>query len=127
MSLFPIHSSAGDPGEPMVIEPYREHGTWVFDDDRVGLVKEPFVAGINEMIDRLVASIPGAEAGVRLQFSASPFDGWQTSLTWVRADPVEGHWYRADDVGDEGWLCPAMFWYFRSAPPKIYLAASAKA
>ena len=42
-----------------IIEPYWFHDTWVFDDDSVGLDKEPFVAGIPEMIDELVKDIPG--------------------------------------------------------------------
>jgi hypothetical protein len=33
-----------------VIHPYRDWGTWVFDDPRVGLRREPFVAGIPEMV-----------------------------------------------------------------------------
>jgi hypothetical protein len=41
-----------------VIAPYKYEGMWVFDDPRVGLSREPFVAGIDTMIDRLVASIP---------------------------------------------------------------------
>ena len=28
-----------------VIKPYKWNGMWVFDDERVGLDKEPFVAG----------------------------------------------------------------------------------
>jgi len=32
----------------------RWEGTWVFDDANAGLSREPFVAGIPEMIDRLV-------------------------------------------------------------------------
>jgi len=78
------------------------------------------------MIDRLVASIPHAAAGFRLAFAVHPFAGYQASLTWVRADPVEGNWYRADDVGDEGWLCPALFCYFAAPPPKIYVRAEPK-
>ena len=39
----------------MVISPYWDNGTWVFDDDRAGLVREPFVSGAPEMIDVLVA------------------------------------------------------------------------
>jgi hypothetical protein len=27
-----------------LITPYRHNGMWVFDDDRVGLVREPFVS-----------------------------------------------------------------------------------
>jgi hypothetical protein len=36
-----------------VITPYKHHGMWVFDDPRVGLVQEPFVAGADTMIDRV--------------------------------------------------------------------------
>jgi len=41
-----------------VISPYKYHGTWVFDDARVGLLQEPFVAGADTWIDRVVADIP---------------------------------------------------------------------
>jgi hypothetical protein len=47
-----------------VIVPYRHASTWVFDDPRVGLAQEPFVSGIPEMIDSIVAKIPNAEKGV---------------------------------------------------------------
>jgi hypothetical protein len=60
-----------------VIFPYKHHGMWVFDDERVGLVKEPFVAGADTMIDRVVADIPDADKGFTLIFSASPFPGHQ--------------------------------------------------
>ena len=33
-----------------LIIPYRYEGMWVFDDPRVGLDKEPFVAGADTMI-----------------------------------------------------------------------------
>ena len=35
-----------------VIYPYKYQGLWVFDDDRVGLVHEPFVAGADVLIDK---------------------------------------------------------------------------
>jgi hypothetical protein len=38
-----------------VISPYKDHGMWVFDDARVGLVQEPFVSGADTWIDRVVA------------------------------------------------------------------------
>jgi hypothetical protein len=125
--LFPIRpSQTVVPGAVLSIEPYFHEGAWVFDDPVVGLVKEPFVSGVTEMIDRLVAQIPNAAKGFRLQFSEKPFAGMQTALTWVRADPVEGNWYRADGVADEGWLCPTLFWYFASAPKTIYLGTGPK-
>ena len=56
-----------------IIVPYKFEGMWVFDDPVVNLVREPFVAGIDQIIDRLVAPIPDVEQGFRLLFSATPF------------------------------------------------------
>lgn len=106
----------------LILDPYREHGTWLFDDPAAGLEREPFVGEVNGMLDRLSATIPDAERGFRLLFSVHPFEGQQATFSWVRADPVEGNWYRAD-TGEEGWLCPALFCYFPVAPPKIFVRA----
>ena len=106
----------------MVIQPYWHSGTWVFDDDAVGLVREPFVAGVPEMIDHLVREIPDARAGFRLLFSAAPFPGHQAAFTRVRGE-VNGNWYRSDDPPMEGWLCPALYHYFQEAPETIYAKA----
>jgi len=57
----------------IAIYPYKYKGLWVFDDERAGLVKEPFVSGADIIIDRMTAHIPGAENGFRLLFSANPF------------------------------------------------------
>lgn len=123
--IFPIRETgAARPTSVLSIIVYRHENAWVFDDARVGLTKEPFVSGIDVMLDRLTAGLPGAAAGFRLSFASLEFKGWQNSLKWLRADPVEGHWYRADDTGAEGWLCPALFCYFPSAPAKIYVAAA---
>ncbi|MFN9718449.1 MAG: hypothetical protein ACK58L_07140 [Planctomycetota bacterium] len=64
-----------------VIKPYDHLGTWVFDDDRVGLVQEPFVSGVPEMLDHLVQDIPEAHNGFRFLFSSDPFPGFQRTLT----------------------------------------------
>jgi hypothetical protein len=91
---------------------------------RPGLVREPFVAGIPEMIDVLVKDIPGADDGFRLLFSAQPFPGYQKKLTWRRGD-TSGNYYRMEDPAIEGWLCPAMFRYYRTAPKELYVKAEA--
>ena len=67
-----------------VIAPYKHLGMWVFDDPRVGLNQEPFVAGADAMIDRMVGDIPDAEHGFTLIFTASPFTGHQYKPDWVR-------------------------------------------
>jgi hypothetical protein len=125
--LFPVPARPGTATDAVrVIEPSRHGDSWVFDDPAVGLVREPFVAGVTEMLDRLSAGIPGAAGGFRLLFAAHPFKGHQATLAWARADPVEGNWYRAEDTGEEGWLCPALSFYFPAPPPTIYLQAEPK-
>ncbi|MBA7477313.1 hypothetical protein ES703_77065 [subsurface metagenome] len=104
----------------MVIAPYWYQGTWVFDDESVGLSKEPFVAGVPEMIDNLVKAIPNARSGFRLIFSSAPFPGYQRELTWVREE-YDGNWYKVGSQQMEGWLCPALLRYFDKAPEKLYV------
>jgi hypothetical protein len=114
-----------------VIKPYWYADTWVFDDSAVGLTQEPFVAGIPEMIDALLQrsgiDIDHArKKGFRLLFSAAPFPGHSASFKRVREE-LAGTWYRTDlvdvDPPMEGWLCPALFKYFSTAPDTIYVKA----
>src|SRR3954464_7171693 len=84
-----------------VIAPYKHQGTWVFDDPRVGLHQEPFVLGIDTMIDKMVAGVPNAENGFRAIFSAQEFPGAQTKLEWRRGE-TGGNWYYSDKFGMEG-------------------------
>jgi hypothetical protein len=106
----------------MVIAPYWYAGTWVFDDKSVGLKMEPFVMNMPEMINDLVKEIPDARRGFRLLFSGSPFPGYQVELEWVRLQD-EGNWYRIKGQTLEGWLCPALFKYFETAPKAIFVKA----
>ena len=109
----------------MVIAPYRHNGMWVFDDPAVGLSREPFIAGIDKMIDKLVADISDAERGWKAIFSASPFPGHEVKLEW-RREESGGNWYYSDKYQMEGWLCPALFKYFDKAPREIYVRAEPK-
>lgn len=109
----------------MVIAPFKYDGMWVFDDPAVGLNKEPFIAGIDTMIDKMTADIPGAQQGFRAVFSASPFPGYTERLEW-RREESGGNWYYSDKFQMEGWLCPALFKYFATAPREIYVQAESK-
>ena len=104
----------------IAIHPYKNEGLWVFDDDSVGLLREPFVSGADAIIERLVEGIPNAEQGFTLLFSASAFPGYQAELEWRRED-MGGNWYYSPALDIEGWLCPALFNYFKQAPKKIYV------
>ena len=109
----------------LVIHPYKYEGMWVFDDAKVGLDREPFVAGADTIIDRMVERIPNADDGVTFLFSAMSFPGAQHELTWLRAEQG-GNWYMHNQLGMEGWLCPALFKYFEQAPSKIFIQVKTK-
>ena len=102
-----------------VIHPYKYKGTWVFDDEQVGLVREPFVAGADEIIERMVAGITNAEQGFSLVFSDRPFPGYDAKLEW-RREEYDGNWYFSADLDMEGWLCPALLLYFDAPPRELY-------
>jgi hypothetical protein len=109
------------------IRPYWYEPTccWVFDDSLHGLVAEPFVRGASEVItamvnhSNLLDPARSRVEGFRLRFSSARFDGAQHVLFHVRAED-DGHVYRSS-YGD-GWLCPALFKYFETAPPYLFLA-----
>lgn len=107
-----------------VIFPYQVEGIWAFDDTAKGLQREPFVEEANGFLDALTAHIPNAKAGFRLIFSARPFPGFALNFKLQRAE-FDGHWYACEQVGGEGWLCPALLKYFDAAPPELYAKAEA--
>jgi hypothetical protein len=106
-----------------VIHPYKREGVWAFDDAQRGLLREAFVAGADTLIEMVTtrAGIPSAdfERGITLFFSAKPFPGAQLCVKRTRGD-LGGNWYYSPDYQFEGWLCPAMFKYFASAPDEIH-------
>ena len=118
-------SSVASVNALFVIAPYKYQGLWVFDDPAVGLSREPFIAGIDTMIDKVVANIPNAERGFRAVFSATPFPGANFKLEWHREESG-GNWYYSDEFKMEGWLCPALLKYFPTAPREIYVKVEPK-
>ena len=110
------------------IRPYKyQNIQWVFDDKSTGLNKEAFVAGIDDILD-VCASELGVkpEKGLTVTFSGVPFPGSNLVLEHITQDEHKvGNWYKAikSDFkvkGREGWLCPALFLYFPTAPKNIY-------
>ncbi len=103
-----------------VIYPYYHNGTWVFDDDAVGLVREPFVAGADVIVNGMAADIPGSRQGFTLLFSDNKFPGSEhVFLRQYREDG--GCWYKHEQTALMGWLCPALFLYFDNAPETIHV------
>jgi hypothetical protein len=108
----------------MLLNPYKSAGMWVFDDPTTGLVKEPFVCGIDTMITALVKGLglSNPENGFALIFSGEPFPGYHLELNWKRQEHG-GNWYYCVEQKIEGWLCPSLFKYFPKVPDRIFALA----
>ncbi len=116
----------------LVIHPYYDIGMWVFDDERVGLTKEPFVAGADRFIDYHLNKIEKYEEGKKgfnMVFSVIPFKDFDYELQFINHDSM-GSVYEIPTVSDfqnkqgvnQIWLCPALNLYFNNSPAKIYVA-----
>jgi hypothetical protein len=96
---------------------YRHNGGWAFDEERFGLVAEPFVLGA----DKIVGALAGDADEVVLIFSDQPFPG---AHRLRRLHEEEGgYWY--DGLEGRGWLCPATLHYFPDGHPEsIYMRSA---
>lgn len=111
-----------------VIKPYKGI-TWVFDDPARGLLAEPFVMGMDTIIDQVVKAktIPGAADGFMLMFSANKLPINTVVLGREESDGG-GTWYQVLETNpsnmvtqERGWLCPALLQYFDEPPEYIYV------
>lgn len=102
-----------------VIVPYKDKGVWMFDDPSHGLEREAFVAGADDIIEKMVSfhQIKDPEKGFVLIFASIEFPGCQQVFNWERSDGA-GNWYT--DGTSSGWLCPALMKYFDEVPRKLY-------
>jgi len=105
-----------------VIEPYWYQNAFVFDDESMGLEKEPFLLDIPGMIHYLVKDIPDARSGFRLLFSPQPFSGYQAELTRIKEED-DGYGYKVKYEGQIGWCCTVLVRYFAAAPDLLYIKA----
>lgn len=99
------------------IFPYKFVGAWVFDDDRVGLVREAFVAGADTLLDRLT----GGRDKCSIVFSDKEFPGFDVKLDRKDLFPEWGTDYFCEQLAHDVWLCPALNLYYPESPRTIYL------
>ena len=73
----------------------------------------------------LARKVEGCSKGFTLLFSDSPFPGHQASMQ-RESEEYGGNWYRCEQLGMSGWLCPALLKYFEKAPKNLYLQIKRK-
>jgi hypothetical protein len=111
------------------IEIYRHAGTWCFTDEERGLIHEPFVSGIPELIDDCINQLKEhEEKRYRITFGEKQFPGSAEYLRF-HFEEYEGAWYskqmtdnQIDPNAKIGWLCPATLKFFLYFPKKIYFS-----
>lgn len=115
----------------MVINPYKDRvlEQWVFDAPNLGLIKEPFVCGADELLVKMAnnQNVEHPESGFKVLFSDNPFPNYQFELQFHRPEHT-GVWYKCPKLDDaKGWLCPATKLFFNGFPTNIYVAVSTSA
>jgi len=102
------------------IHPYKFKGIWVFDNPARNLDKEAFVQGADKILDYISKDIAGAADGFMLTFSPFPVKGSKFVVSFLKAE-FGGSWYQLEGTDIQGWLCPALFKFFDTAPAKLFL------
>ena len=95
-------------------------GLWVYDDSKFGVREQPFVFGMDLILERMVVQVEKVEDRLNLVFASIPFPGSEFCLEFVREE-TEGFVYRWEEKNLQGWFSPSLRNYFPEPPPKIYL------
>jgi hypothetical protein len=100
------------------IHVYLWNGMWVFDDEAVGLDKEPFVAGA----DTLISKIAKDKKEINIIFADIPFPTAQIRINKMDKAQMgeDGTNYYCPELKHHLWLCPALLKYFEFAPSTIW-------
>ena len=98
----------------------RQDGLWVFDDERFGIVEQPFVFGADLILEKMAGESGCAGERLNAVFAAFPFPGSEHRLTFVREE-TEGFMYRWEEQKLQGWLSPSLQNYFPEPPSEIFL------
>lgn len=105
------------------IIPYKLNVQWMFDDERFGLVGEPFAFGSDRLMSRFSFVHADGADRFRLTMSSPPLPVNHEELTFQKGNYELGCIY--ETLQRFGcWLCPALKFYYPENPPKkIYMAA----
>ena len=128
MIIFPVETaSVRAENKPMIgtiffLRLYKCDGLWCFDAPNLGLSAEPFVDGMDVIIDRMHSQMPpGVEKPVLL-FSETIFSTGE-QLFWMETEDRAGEpWnrYSCPALDLDGWLCPSLLMFFQNPPAILY-------
>ena len=107
---------------------YRHESAWVFDHYGLGLIKEPFVAGADEIFDEIahLRAVDPSRARIDILFSDVQFPGWQILAEHLGPSMGGDDYHIISSEFEtldthEFWLCPALLKYFHEAPNRIFM------
>lgn len=105
-----------------ILHPYRtKHGTWVYDDEDLGVYGEAFVCGSSEVIDALVGM---DTKEFTLIISREPIPGYDAKIARLieeeKKDGIVG-WYQLEGTEMKHWLCSCTTDYFEGYPLEIFI------
>lgn len=134
MSLFRIFDMAN---VMFKIFPYRQGDGWAFDDERRGLLAEPFVLGIPVLIEKMLELLKIESDELVFTFSENVFPRYHGVLR-KQSEDAGGAWYslettlcepirNSDGTPFAGWLCPATLKFFDNLPQSIYFHINERA
>lgn len=103
-----------------VIYPYRtKYGTWVYDDEDLGIYSEAFVMGSSEVIDHLVGKDTDQ---FRAIISQNYLPDYTAKLVNIDSPEEKSRgWYMLDGTDMQHWLCGRVLDYFQDYPETIYV------
>ena len=105
-----------------VFKDYRYR--WVFDDPAKNIYREPFVAGMDLVIDHLTKDIPNADyKGIMLHFQEGVGSDQHPFVVLSHASAIhhtklgQSNWYYCQElVPLRAWICPMLYKYIDHTP-----------
>ena len=98
----------------------RQDGLWIYDDKNFQVREQPFVFGMDLILEKMINPPLENSNCLNLIFSCIAFPGSEFCLEFVREE-TEGFIYRWEKRNLQGWLSPSLRNYFPEPPPQIYL------
>ena len=99
-----------------------ERFRWVFDDAKIGLSQEVFVAGMDDLIDLLVKDIPEATNGFMLYMDEwtgtndHPFIVITHATAMTHPKLGQSNYYWCNELNKKVWLCNNLYRYIDHTP-----------